>query len=72
MTSRLTDSFLRDIWYFALPSKCLKAGSLTSLMLLGEPVVLGRKSDNKIFALRDFCPHRVIPLSDGRIVKDEI
>ncbi len=72
MTSRLTDSFLRDIWYFALPSKCLKAGSLTSLMLLGEPVVLGRKSDNKIFALRDFCPHRGIPLSDGRIVKDEI
>jgi phenylpropionate dioxygenase-like ring-hydroxylating dioxygenase large terminal subunit len=34
-------------------------------MLLGIPLVLGRKDDGSLFAMRDSCPHRGIPLSCG-------
>ena len=34
-------------------------------MLLDIPLVLGRRSDGQIFAMRDSCPHRGIPLSVG-------
>ena len=33
--------------------------------LLGIPMLLGRKSDGALFAMRDLCPHRGIPLSAG-------
>jgi phenylpropionate dioxygenase-like ring-hydroxylating dioxygenase large terminal subunit len=34
-------------------------------MLLDIPLVLGRRSDGRVFAMRDSCPHRGIPLSYG-------
>lgn len=64
-SDRPDDGFLRDIWYFALPSADLKAGSMQARTLLGEPVLLGRTAGGDAFALRDICPHRGIPLSDG-------
>lgn len=59
------DGFLRDIWYFALPSGELGRGAMRAKTLLGEPVLFGRAEDGTVFALRDICPHRGIPLSDG-------
>ncbi len=38
---------------------------MSKAMLLGIPLVLGRKKDGAVFALRDLCPHRGIPLSAG-------
>ena len=67
-----TDGFLRDIWYFALPSRALAPGRLVARTLLGEPVVFARRGDGTAFALRDICPHRGIPLSDGRMQGDEV
>src|ERR1700759_5272566 len=62
--------FLRDCWYMAcLSSKVGKAG-LRRELLRGEPVLIGRDRDGKIFALRDICPHRGVPLSAGRVLKD--
>ncbi len=60
--------FLRNIWYFALPSRDVKAGKLVHKKLLGEPVLFGRKKSGEIFALRDLCPHRGVPLSAGRLL----
>src|SRR5207249_6247283 len=40
---------------------------LVTAMLLEVPLVLGRTSDGKAFAMRDSCPHRGIPLSYGRL-----
>lgn len=60
--------FLRNLWYFALPSKAVKARKLVHKVLLGEPVVFGRAPDGKVFALRDLCPHRGVPLSAGKMV----
>ncbi len=56
----------REMWYFALPGAALKRRRLVAKRLLGEPLVLGRGDDGQVFALRDICPHRGIPLSCGR------
>ena len=52
-------------WYPALRADGLKRGETALAMLLGIPMLLGRKADGALFALRDLCPHRGIPLSAG-------
>ncbi len=52
-------------WYPASRVAILKPGATTLTTLLGIPMLLGRKSDGTLFALRDLCPHRGIPLSAG-------
>jgi phenylpropionate dioxygenase-like ring-hydroxylating dioxygenase large terminal subunit len=52
-------------WYPALRSDGLRVGTMTTALLLGIPLVLGRKNGGAIFAMRDLCPHRGIPLSAG-------
>lgn len=59
-------AILRDFWYLALPGRRLKAGKTLARTLLGEPVLIGRGKDGAVFALRDVCPHRGIPLHHGR------
>ncbi len=54
-----------DDWYPALRTDQLRPRRMHTAMLLGIPLVLGRRSDGAIFALRDSCPHRGIPLSCG-------
>src|SRR5438045_1319444 len=41
-------------------------------MLLGTPLVIGRKRDGEAFAMRDSCPHRGIPLSYGRFDGEQL
>ncbi len=61
--------FLKNIWYHAAASSELKLGSMKALVIAGEPIVLVRPKDQPPYALRDICPHRGIPLSDGRLVE---
>jgi phenylpropionate dioxygenase-like ring-hydroxylating dioxygenase large terminal subunit len=58
--------FLWDFWYPALRSTEVRGNRLATAMLLEVPLVLGRTSEGKAFAMRDSCPHRGIPLSYGR------
>lgn len=58
--------FLRNIWYFAMPSRTLKPGQVISKTFLKEPILFGRTTEGKAFALKDLCPHRAVPLSCGR------
>jgi phenylpropionate dioxygenase-like ring-hydroxylating dioxygenase large terminal subunit len=58
-------TLLYDDWYPALRTDTLRKGKLKTAMLLGLPLVLGRRSDGRVFAMRDSCPHRGIPLSEG-------
>jgi phenylpropionate dioxygenase-like ring-hydroxylating dioxygenase large terminal subunit len=58
--------FLWDFWYPALRSTRITGNRLATAMLLEIPLVLGRSSDGRAFAMRDSCPHRGIPLSYGR------
>jgi phenylpropionate dioxygenase-like ring-hydroxylating dioxygenase large terminal subunit len=62
--------FLRDLWYMPALANSLAPGQMRREMLLGEPVVLGRLKSGELFALRDICPHRGVPLSAGRIMAE--
>jgi phenylpropionate dioxygenase-like ring-hydroxylating dioxygenase large terminal subunit len=63
---------LRDIWYYALPSRALAQGRLEARTLADLPVVFGRTRAGEAFALRDICPHRGIPLSCGRMAGNTV
>lgn len=63
---------LRDMWYYAVPAARLKPGQMLARILLGERILLGRSAAGTVFALRDICPHRGIPLSDGQFDGKEI
>ncbi|QUD85997.1 aromatic ring-hydroxylating oxygenase subunit alpha [Phenylobacterium montanum] len=69
-TARFGRGFLRDIWYFAALSGDLRPGKLQRYEILGEPILLGRRGDGQVYALRDICPHRAAPLSAGRLVRE--
>ncbi|MBV9388515.1 MAG: aromatic ring-hydroxylating dioxygenase subunit alpha [Chroococcidiopsidaceae cyanobacterium CP_BM_ER_R8_30] len=64
--------FLRNLWYYALPGGRLKPGAMVAKTLLGEPVLLARSKTGEVFALRDICPHRAVPLTCGRFDGDEV
>jgi phenylpropionate dioxygenase-like ring-hydroxylating dioxygenase large terminal subunit len=64
------DVFLRELWYMPALASSLRPGQMRREMLLGEPVLLGRMKDGALFALRDICPHRGVPLSAGRIMAE--
>src|SRR6266516_3726351 len=67
-TEREADpGFLWDFWYPAVRSTEITGRKLATAMLLEVPLVLGRTSEGKAFALRDSCPHRGMPLSYGRL-----
>ena len=56
---------LYDDWYPALRSSEVRGSTMAKAVLLGVPLVLGRTSTGRYFAMRDSCPHRGIPLSYG-------
>lgn len=70
MVGETATEYLRDLWYMPALASSLKRGDMRREMLLGEPVLLGRNHAGEIFALRDICPHRGVPLSAGRIKSD--
>jgi phenylpropionate dioxygenase-like ring-hydroxylating dioxygenase large terminal subunit len=57
--------FLKNLWYLAFHSAFLRPGKLTGKQIAGERIVFGRDAGGKAFALRDNCPHRGVPLSQG-------
>lgn len=64
--------FLKNIWYLAFHSSFLKSGKLTAKEIAGEKIVFGRDASGKPFALRDNCPHRGVPLSEGWFKNDTL
>ena len=58
--------FLYNLWYVAAAGSQVKAGKTLAKTILGQPVLLGRDKNGMVFALRDFCPHRGIPLRYGK------
>ena len=58
-------TLIYDDWYPAMRTDAIRGKKLATAMLLGIPLALGRRDDGKVFAMRDSCPHRGIPLSRG-------
>jgi phenylpropionate dioxygenase-like ring-hydroxylating dioxygenase large terminal subunit len=63
---------LREVWYYALPGRRVARGRTVAKTILGEPLAIGRAADGAVFALRDVCPHRGMPLTRGRFDGAEI
>ncbi|MEM6947433.1 MAG: Rieske (2Fe-2S) protein [Pseudomonadota bacterium] len=55
-------------WQIALPSGAVRPGGQARCILGGQPVLVGRTLERGLFAFRDVCPHRLVPLSAGRQV----
>lgn len=63
--NNLKAELLRGLWYVACPGSEIKPGKMVGKKLMGELVLLARANNGKVFALRDICPHRGIPLRHG-------
>ena len=61
----VASTFLFGFWYRALQGQKVGRRKLVKLTLLNTALVLGRDSSGRAFALRDACPHKGMPLSDG-------
>ena len=66
------DAWLKDLWYFALPSRALKPGRMRAKTLFDEPILFLRDGAGTPSALSDICPHRGIPLHHGRFDGREV
>lgn len=64
--------FLRNSWYVAAWGNEVGRMAMLTRILLGEPVVLYRRTDGKPVALEDRCCHRHAPLSAGHVRGDNI
>lgn len=64
--------WLKNAWYVAGFKHELDGDNFVARRFLGTAVVMMRNSDGKVAALRDMCPHRLLPLSAGRRVGDEL
>lgn len=64
-------AFVRNAWYVAGWAAELDR-SLARRTILGEEIVLFRKENGEPAALADMCPHRLLPLSLGRLKGDTV
>lgn len=64
--------FLRNAWYVAGFAEELNASGLFTRRILNEPVLLFREADGALAALTDRCPHRLVPLSRGRLTPEGV
>jgi phenylpropionate dioxygenase-like ring-hydroxylating dioxygenase large terminal subunit len=63
---------LYHCWYVATHGEQVARGTMRPVTMLGQQLLLGRTDDNRVFALRDFCPHRGMPLSYGKFDGSEV
>jgi len=66
-----SDGFIRNTWYVCARSEDI-GPSLTPRTVLGDRIVLFRRSDGTVAALEDACPHRKLPLSKGSLQGDRV
>jgi len=63
---------LRNIWYVACHSGFIKQGQTLEKEIDGDKILFGRDENGKVFALKNQCPHRGIPLTYGQFDGKEI
>lgn len=60
-------TYLRSAWYVAGYASELESRPLLGRKLLDHPVVMFRDEGGQVRAIRNRCPHRLVPLSMGRL-----
>ncbi|KPQ21807.1 MAG: vanillate O-demethylase monooxygenase subunit [Rhodobacteraceae bacterium HLUCCA24] len=64
-------TLVRNAWYVAAWSSEIDQ-DLRRFVILGDPVLLYRRTDGAVVALEDRCPHRLLPLSRGKRIGDAV
>lgn len=64
--------FAKNCWYVAANVEDIKQGEPLARTVAAEDLVFYRDTSNNIVAMVDLCPHRLAPLSKGRIEGDDI
>ena len=64
-------NFIRNAWYVACWADELNSEP-SPRTILSENIVLWRGQDGRVRATENVCPHRLLPLSKGRIVGDDL
>jgi phenylpropionate dioxygenase-like ring-hydroxylating dioxygenase large terminal subunit len=67
-----TQPYIRDQWYVIAFSHEVQAGQPFVRRCMDEPIVLFRDADGQVAALYDRCPHRAVPLSQGKVLNHAI
>jgi phenylpropionate dioxygenase-like ring-hydroxylating dioxygenase large terminal subunit len=70
--SQVKTKNLRNIWYVACHSGFLIKGKTIEKEIDGDKILFGRDEEGKVFALKNQCPHRGIPLTYGEFDGKEI
>lgn len=65
-------AFLKNTWYVFGYSGEVLAETLKGRIIAEEPILVYRKTDGELAAIRDVCPHRFVPLHMGKKVGDDI
>lgn len=63
--------YLRNAWYVAGWAREF-AHELQRVTILETDLVMFRASNGEVIALRDRCPHKLLPLSMGRLIGDDV
>lgn len=61
--------FPKNAWYVAALSSELATGQVMARQICEIPMALFRKANGTLGAVLDRCPHRLYPLSKGRVVE---
>lgn len=67
-----TQAYVRDQWYVIAFSHEVEKGRSFTRKVMDQPIVLFRDSDGQAIALYDRCPHRGVPLSQGKVLSNTI
>jgi phenylpropionate dioxygenase-like ring-hydroxylating dioxygenase large terminal subunit len=63
-------TYLRNCWYAAMWAETVKTGEITPITLLDQNLVFYRNAAGTAVAMDDLCPHRLAPLSLGKLLPD--
>lgn len=64
-------SFVKNAWYVAGWSRDF-GDDLKKVTIVDQNMVMYRTSEGNVVALEDRCPHRLLPLSKGRRIGDDV
>lgn len=64
-------SFVKNAWYPATWSRDIGRNLITR-QILGDPILLYRTESGAVAAIEDICPHRLAPLSMGKLKGDTV
>ena len=63
--------YVRNAWTVAAWAREVGRG-LTRIIIMEEPIVLFRATDGGVVAFEDRCPHKLLPLSKGKLIGDTV